>query len=107
MYVYIKYIKLFMSIYINSYTLFSSFILYIFISVLGKPFFPCISKCSFHSLFAETASCVTSEMKVKQLSDFISESECSLTSYCLGATTPLGLTHFECDILVLIRKRTN
>lgn len=30
MYVYIKYIKVFMSIYINSYTLFSSFIFYIF-----------------------------------------------------------------------------
>lgn len=56
-----------MSIYINSYTLFSSFILYIFVSVF---LFLCISKCSFHSLFAETASFVTSEVKVKQLADF-------------------------------------
>lgn len=61
-----------MSIYINSYTLFSSFILYIFCQCFRLQcfFFLCISKCSFHSLFAETASFVTSEVQAKQLADF-------------------------------------
>lgn len=52
-----------MSIYINSYTLFLSFILYIFCQCFSLDLFICINKCSFHSIFAGKA---ISEVKVKQ-----------------------------------------
>lgn len=72
-----------MSIYINSYTLFSSFILYIFVSVLDKLFFLMwISKCSFHSMFAETA---TSEDRVRLSAEFGRR----------GAKRPFDLMHSE------------